>query len=61
MSGPGKRYLGDGVYVEVDEERDMVKLTTSDGIRDTNTVYLEPEVVQALERWLAAARTGGAS
>lgn len=38
-----KEYLGDGVYVEVDNE--MIALTTSDGISTTNIVYLEPEVL----------------
>jgi hypothetical protein len=45
-----KAYLGDGVYVEID--RGMVKLTTSDGISDTNTIYLEMEVVGELQRYL---------
>ncbi len=59
MSGGPKRYLGDGVYVEV--EGDMVKLTTSDGIADTNTIFLEPEVLEAFGRWVAALRaTDGA-
>jgi hypothetical protein len=45
-----KRYLGDGVYAEM--EHGMVKLTTSDGISDTNTIYLEPEVISELQRYL---------
>jgi hypothetical protein len=43
---PTKLYLGDAVYVEVDGDR--LKLTTSDGYADTNTIYLEPEVYSAL-------------
>lgn len=46
-----KEYLGDGVYVEIDNAW-MVKLTTEDGIQATNTIYLEPEVLGALKRWL---------
>jgi hypothetical protein len=42
-----KRYLGDAVYVEI--ERGMFKLTTSDGMEDTNTIYLEPDVFAALQ------------
>lgn len=38
-----KRYLGDGVYVEL--ENGMVKLTTEDGYRATNTIFLELEVL----------------
>ena len=41
-----KRYLGDAVYAEL-EDGDL-KLTTSDGLSDTNTIFLEPEVVKAL-------------
>lgn len=47
-----KTYLGDGVYADVDHQVDgqgqMVVLTTENGIRATNTIYLEPEVVGAL-------------
>ena len=49
MPLPGKRYLGDGVYVEI--ESDMVKLTTEDGITATNTIYLEEPVINALCRY----------
>jgi hypothetical protein len=52
--GDTKRYLGDGVYVEV--ESGMVKLTTSNGIADTNTIFFEPEVLAAFERWVADVR-----
>jgi hypothetical protein len=41
-----KSYLGDGVYVELDNG--MLKLTTEDGIRTTNAIYLEAEVFEAL-------------
>jgi len=45
-----KAYLGDAVYADV--ERGMLKLTTEDGYSATNTIYLEPEVVAALQRYL---------
>lgn len=41
-----KVYLGDGVYAEFDQFG-AVKLTTENGIETTNTIYLEPEVVEA--------------
>jgi len=41
-----KRYLGDGAYIEFDGYH-MV-LTTSNGITNTNTIALEPEVFAAL-------------
>lgn len=48
-----KRYLGDGVYVEI--ERGMLKLTTQ---RDDSEhfIYLEPEVMQELIRFWNDAR-----
>ena len=44
------QYLGDGVYAEI--EHGMVKLMTWNGILTTNTIYLEPEVLLELERYL---------
>ena len=45
-----KEYIGDGVYVE--DEHGMIKLTAEDGIRATDTIYLEPEVLASLLRWV---------
>ena len=45
-----KTYLGDGVYVEAD--RGVVTLTTENGVAITNTIILEPEVLDALLRWV---------
>lgn len=45
-----KSYLGDGVYVAVDGAG--LVLTTEDGIRITNTIYLESEVYRALLRYV---------
>lgn len=47
-----KRYLGDGVYV--DWSMESLVLTTEDGISITNTIYLEPEVWQALQAFVKA-------
>jgi hypothetical protein len=44
------QYLGDGVYAQW--EGDMVKLTTEDGVSTTNTIYLEPQVYEALVRFV---------
>lgn len=41
-----KVYLGDGVYVEIEDGR--IKLTAENGIVATDTIYLEVEVYQAL-------------
>lgn len=50
MSNREPTYLGDGLYAAM--EGAMVKLYTSDGFRETNVVFLEPEVLTAFLRWL---------
>lgn len=49
-----KQYLGDGVYADWD--RGMLKLTTEDGLKETNTIYLEADVITALEDFLKTAK-----
>jgi hypothetical protein len=49
-----KVYLGDAVYVEYDGYG--LVLTTEDGIRATNTIYLEPEVCQAFSQFIHSLR-----
>lgn len=44
-----KEYLGDSVYAEFDG--DGINLTTENGFGPTNTVYLEPRVFLALNRF----------
>ena len=44
-----KEYLGDSVYVTAEEGR--FKLTTDNGHGPSNTIYLEPEVFDALKRY----------
>lgn len=42
-------YLGDGVYIEETARAPgMLKLYTSNGIEETNVIWLEPEVIEAL-------------
>lgn len=45
-----KEYLGDGVYVVV-EDGSLV-LTTENGIEATNTIYLEKVVIQSLLNYI---------
>jgi hypothetical protein len=45
-----KTYLGDGVYAAYDGW--MVALTTENGYEATNTVYLEPSVLEALQKYV---------
>jgi hypothetical protein len=50
-----KAYLGDSVYVDRNERFQLV-LTTENGIGITNTIYLEPEVYQALVNYVESPR-----
>lgn len=43
-------YLGDGAYADM--ENGMVRLSTCDGIGETNVIYLEPAVLRSFLRWL---------
>lgn len=52
-----KLYLGDAVYVELDE-LDRLVVTTEDGVTVTNRIVLEPEVARELENVLAGLRKG---
>lgn len=46
-----KQYLGDSVYADLDDARGIL-LTTENGFGPSNTIYLEPEVYEALLRWV---------
>ncbi len=61
MTAPTKRYLGDGVYADVDDACGSIVLTTEDGIRATNTIYLEPEVIASLLRYIGDVTTAMAA
>jgi hypothetical protein len=54
-----KAYLGDGVYVEHDNFDFGVILTTEDGYKVTNRIYLEPSVFRALEGYVNPPGKGG--
>jgi hypothetical protein len=45
-----KQHLGDGVYADFDGYQ--IVLTTEDGVRTTNTIYLENAVFSALLRYV---------
>lgn len=47
-----KTYLGDGVYVSLDMETASLVLTTEEGVRTTNRIVLEPEVLTAFFDYL---------
>lgn len=49
-----KVYLGDGAYAQFDSWG--IWLTTEDGYRTTNQVYLEPNVLEAFERFVRKLR-----
>jgi len=46
MPKSNKEHLGDGVYADFDGHH--IKLTASDGVYDTDKIYLEPEVMKKL-------------
>jgi len=52
-----KDYLGDGVYIDVDEIGNIV-LTTEDGISVRDRIVFDDHVTEAFERWLGRARVG---
>ena len=65
MSDPGhckrpRTHLGDGAYVELTEDR-LLRVYTSDGIEDTNEVYLGSYEWANLVRFVEQLRgqTGG--
>ena len=46
-----KRYLGDGAYVDWDNDLGQIKLTAENGVQATNTVYLNPSAIHELADW----------
>lgn len=48
-SNPHRDYLGDSVYADFDGY--AITLTTDNGYGATNTIYLEPAVLEALDRY----------
>ncbi len=50
MAESDKEYLGDGVWVAV--ENGMIKLTTEEGYGPTNTIFLELPVFFELEEYV---------
>lgn len=49
-----KEYIGDSVYVEV--EYGMLKLTTENGFGPSNTIFLEPNVMDNLIQYYNKAK-----
>lgn len=50
MSARFKQYLGDSVYADFDGRG--ITLTTENGYGPSNTIYLEPEVLAALNKYV---------
>jgi hypothetical protein len=49
-----KIYLGDGVYADTDGYH--IILTTEDGYHQTNKIYLDDEVIDALQSFIKKVR-----
>lgn len=47
-----KEYIGDSVYVEINELGQIV-LTTNNGGEDSNTIFLEPDVYTKLTEYVS--------
>jgi|HubBroStandDraft_1064217.scaffolds.fasta_scaffold49483_8 hypothetical protein len=43
-----KQYLGDGVYGDFDFDGEQIVLTTENGIRETNRIFLNQDVLHNL-------------
>jgi hypothetical protein len=54
----GEAYLGDGVYVSIDRFR-QVELRVRDADGPSRSIYLEPEVLELFEDFIAQARKEG--
>ena len=50
MASATKQYIGDGVYADFDGY--YLVLTSENGLRVLNTIYIEPEVLQELEAYV---------
>jgi len=50
LPSDNKTYLGDGVYADCDGYH--IILTTEDGIRVTNTIFLDPHVARLLTSYI---------
>ena len=48
-----KRYLGDSVYAAFDGYQ--IRLTTENGFGPSNEIFIEPEVLKALNRYYTEA------
>ena len=47
-----KEYLGDGVYADYDPSGDQIKLTSEDGIRVQNVIYIDSWVQSKLMHYI---------
>lgn len=48
-------YLGDGVYVaRADHDPNMVELFLHNGMHKGDTIFLEPDVFEALLKWYSS-------
>lgn len=45
-------YLGDSVYVQMEDEFVMLTTTSHRSVEADNVIYLDPEVLEKLIKWL---------
>ncbi len=51
-----KTYLGDGVYAEWHADRQMILLTTENGVSVESSIWIEAEVYEALVAFVGKLR-----
>lgn len=54
-----KDYMGDGVYIEQEDLDGSIVLTTENGIDITNSIYIEPQVWDAIKRYMQRVEDDG--
>lgn len=47
-----KQYLGDGVYVCIDNRSGRIEITAEDGVEVSNVIYLDLSTANAFLTWL---------
>lgn len=57
--GPFEEYLGDGLYADFDGYQIVLAANDRVGGNPSDKVYLEPNVIQAFERYLKTLREKG--
>ena len=47
-----KEYIGDGVYIQIGNFNSGVKLTTENGVCTKNTIWLDFDMIEVINRYI---------